>query len=226
MAERRAKEEEGCPCGCDASEAMVTALREEGATGAATIQASLDTIAEREGVGYVTEAMVVHRLRLLALADELGEAVRLRKEPSARARAARAARTAKPPRVAGSLAVHSELVTHGETTALIDGRDKTLRACFHLWLQIENRGEATVLARPTLRGTVPFDVTRWYVEDGDGTPWDGALAAHETRAVRVIGYLGEPVVPGTAVDAIVELGALVLPAATYARGRWDHDEAR
>src|SRR5262249_34390940 len=35
------------------------------------IEKSLETISDRENVGYITERMIQHRLRLLALSDEL-----------------------------------------------------------------------------------------------------------------------------------------------------------
>jgi hypothetical protein len=61
-----------CPCGCDRSAQRIEELRRMG--GQAAIEAidqALATIAERVSKGYVAEQMIAHRLRLLALADEI-----------------------------------------------------------------------------------------------------------------------------------------------------------
>src|SRR5262245_7787279 len=64
--------EGGCPCQCDRSEDMAAELRARpGSEALAAIDKSLRTIAEREAAGYVTEAMIEHRLRLLDVDREL-----------------------------------------------------------------------------------------------------------------------------------------------------------
>jgi hypothetical protein len=66
-------EHQKCPCGCDRSEAMVAELRKQGGVPAReAIRKALADIARRERRGYVTEQMIAHRLRLLALEGELG----------------------------------------------------------------------------------------------------------------------------------------------------------
>lgn len=61
-----------CPCGCDRSEAMVQDLKKQpSATAIETIRQALKNIEERENLGYVTETMISHRLRLLNLEAEL-----------------------------------------------------------------------------------------------------------------------------------------------------------
>src|SRR5512134_492570 len=64
--------EGGCPCGCDRSETMAAELRTGKADDASSaIERSLATISEREAAGYITERMVLHRLRLLDLEREM-----------------------------------------------------------------------------------------------------------------------------------------------------------
>ncbi len=68
----RAKDTEGCPCGCDRSAKMAADLRKAHEDVAPkAIEKSRMTIGERENVGYITERIVQHRLRLLELVEEL-----------------------------------------------------------------------------------------------------------------------------------------------------------
>ncbi len=61
-----------CPCGCDRSEQKVAELRDQEKDVALDgIAKALESIAERELLGYVTELLIVHRLRLLQLAEEI-----------------------------------------------------------------------------------------------------------------------------------------------------------
>lgn len=61
-----------CPCGCDRSEQRIEELRTMGGRDALeAIDQALATIAERVRKGYAAEQMISHRLRLLALADEI-----------------------------------------------------------------------------------------------------------------------------------------------------------
>jgi hypothetical protein len=215
----------GCPCGCDRSETMTAELRERGGDAArGAILATLKTIAEREDAGYITEAMLEHRLRLLDLRAEVDPAwsaatlgPRDRGVPPA---------APKPPPQAmaqdGALRVTAELNAHGETTELVDGREKLLRASFVLRLELENLGgERVRVGPPAIVARVPFPVSRWYVVGGDGRPWDGIFDGGAKASVNAVGYLGEPVKPGTELEATVHINSLVLVARARARGRWD-----
>jgi hypothetical protein len=206
---------EGCPCGCDHSEAMAAELRARGGDHAGgAIDEALATIAARERAGYVTEAMVLHRLRLLDLARDLGHTPAL--APSSTPLAA------APSVEDATLRVRAQLIVHGEHTEVVDGREKLLRAAFVLRMEIENKTDADLtLAQPAIAAAVPFPVSRWYLAGGDGRPWNGALAAREARAVNVIGYLDGGVTPDTTVAAVIELESLSLAATTRARRRWD-----
>jgi hypothetical protein len=65
-------EHQKCPCGCDRSGPMIAELRtQDRARARETIQMALSVIARREKRGYVTEQMISHRLRLLALERDL-----------------------------------------------------------------------------------------------------------------------------------------------------------
>jgi hypothetical protein len=122
----------------------------------------------------------------------------------------------------GALRVTAELNAHGETTELVDGREKLLRASFVLRLELENLGgERVRLGPPAILARVPFPVSRWYVVGGDGRPWDGILDGGAKASVNAVGYLGEPVKPGTELEATVHVHSLVLRARARARGRWD-----
>ena len=218
--------EGGCPCGCDRSEDLVGELRGlERGEALASARQSLATIGEREQLGYVTEAMVEHRLRLKALEAELllpGEAAfQVPLDP--RAKALRSARMERIPRIEGELAIRSELLVFGATTEIVRGRSKDLKPCFRLWLRLENRGaRARTLPMPALHGAPgTFDVRRWYVEDGDGSAWDGSLAPGEERSVLLVGYLDGPIQPGAPVTARVEVGGISIEETGTALGRWD-----
>src|SRR5262245_4411294 len=67
MERKRARDDankEGCPCNCDRSVAMAAEVRAQGGEpGLRAIDESLATISERERGGYITEAMIEHRLR-------------------------------------------------------------------------------------------------------------------------------------------------------------------
>jgi hypothetical protein len=217
-------QEGGCPCGCDHSEAMIDTLRTAPAADAlGEARQSLATIAEREALGYITDAMVEHRLRLRALeADLSGGGAPAGFPLTARAIRLREARSHFPAAHAGDLSVRSELVAFGATTEVVAGKEKALPACFRLWLELENSGtRAITIDRPALTGSTRFDVRRWYIEDGDGAPWSGRLAPGERRSVLLIGYVGERLSPGTAVRASFEVGDVGVHADTVALGRWD-----
>lgn len=213
------QKEGGCPCGCDRSVAMVSALAlEPEDVSRETVQASLDTIFEREAAGYVTEAMVEHRLRLLGLTSGALRGV----HDTPRALELRAARSRSRAVEDDTLRVRTDLVVHGEHTETVGERQKLLRACFVLWMELENlTGEELALTPPAIQARVPFPVSRWYLEGGDGAPWDGKLGAGAKRSLHVIGYLGDVVEPGAVVDATVRFGSLAIPASARARRRWD-----
>lgn len=215
------QKEGGCPCGCDRSGEMLSELRmDEPASSLETARESLRVIAEREHAGYVTEAMVSHRLSLRAFEREHGQPAVF--GPSEAARALRAERASRPQDSLGDLRVRSELVVFGRTIEVVKGREKELAPCFQLWLEIENTAtEPVSLARASMTGTTSFDVRRWYLEGTDGAPWDGALAAGETRAVILIGHVDEPLAPGAAVEARIDLGRGSITRATHALGSWD-----
>jgi hypothetical protein len=60
------------PCGCDRSEQFIAELLTQSRSDAQqTIANSLASIAERERRNYVTQEMIVHRLRLMAFAETL-----------------------------------------------------------------------------------------------------------------------------------------------------------
>jgi len=206
---------EGCPCGCDRSEAMNAELEAKPPDIALeAIALSLRTIAKREAAGYITEAMVQHRLRLVELSKRLGGADSPRRDEVAAGRA-------WPASADGTLRVRQDLIVHGRTIERIDGRDKVLRACFRWWLEIENLTDAPLtLEQPKIEARVAFPVSRWYEEGSDGQHWDGKLGAREKKSVLVIGYLGEPVEPGTQLRATTRLLALPLEASARARARW------
>ncbi len=211
----RGLQREGCPCGCDRSTKMAADLRNAPDRAPGAIAKALVTIGEREDVGYITERMVQHRLRLLGLAEEL--AVDTSATPSR-------VSTSRDRCTGGAvddrtLRVCPELVVHGERVEIVDGHDKLIESCFRLWLEIENlTDEAQTLSPATIDGgAVHFPVSRWYREGGRGEPWDGVVGAHEKVRVNVIGYIPEHVAPGTAVDARIAVGSAVLHARTEAR---------
>jgi hypothetical protein len=222
----RAKGEEGCPCGCDHSEAMAAELRAgEAETAFDAIEKTLGIIAAREDAGYITEAMVEHRLRLLALRGDLGRAPGAtdRGIPTPKDHPRLSAMTAVVED--GRLRARAELTAHGEATEIVRGKEKQLRSSFRLGIEIENVSGATLtLPEPSLEGPVPLPVSRWYVVGSDGRPWDGVIEAGAKILVNVIGYLGEPVQPGTTIDATARLDSLVLHASTRARRHWNREE--
>jgi hypothetical protein len=185
------------------------------------IDETLAIIAEREEAGFVTEAMVEHRLRLLDVAASLGRPATFQHVLSSSTIGARAARERLAVAEGDELRVRSELIVHGEKTELIAGKPKLQRACFRLWMQLENTSEdQRVVERPTLDASIPLPVSRWFIEDSPGEEWDGVLRAREKRSVLVIGYVGEPVKAGTDVSAVIKLHSLELPATARARNRW------
>jgi hypothetical protein len=202
-----------CPCGCDHSVAMVSDLREEGGPVALrSIDDALHTIAEREDYGYITERMIEHRLRLVALESELGrpEAGRSPVVPPVRDDGPRVSNAA--------MRVHADFVLHGDSTEIVNGKEKDLKACFLLRMEIENKGAREVtLHAPTLDASVPLPVSRWYVAGGDGEPWDGVLRGGETKLVHVIGYAGDRVAPGTEMATTVRFESSSFDATARAR---------
>jgi hypothetical protein len=211
------KEGGGCPCGCERSEALVRELRERPVADALrTIDDSLETIAAREATGYVTEAQVEHRLNLLALREDLGDA---RPFPWVAPRWQRGTGTAD-----GPVRVVTELVVHGEATETVHGRPKLQRAHFVARIQLRNAGPAPVVIEPPrIAASVGMPVSRWYTVGTAGHPWDGRLGAGEERATHAIGYLDEPVPPGTEIAATIAVGAAVTRVTVRARARWDED---
>jgi Zn-finger nucleic acid-binding protein len=205
---------EGCPCGCDRSAKMAADLRRERAAAPAAIEKSLATIGEREDVGYVTERMVQHRLRLLDLAEELhlDSSAALAHVRGSRDRCRGGAVED------GTLRVCPELIVHGERTEIVDGHDKLIESCFRLWLEIENlSGEERTLAPVSIDGgAVHLPVSRWYREGGRGEPWNGVLGAREKVRVNVIGYIPEHVAPGTVIQAAIAVDARRLGASAQA----------
>jgi hypothetical protein len=206
----------GCPCRCDQSEQMVDDLRSEGRPEAiAAIESSLRTIGEREDAGYITDRMVQHRLRLVAYGEELG-----RKGPS-RFTVFPAVHGVVAGRSGAGLMVVAQPFMHGESTEIVNGKEKPLRTSFVVRLSLENGGADVELARPTLESSVPLPVSRWYVAGTNGEPWDGALRSGEKKTVHLIGYAGEPVDPGTEVTGMIKIESLTLPLKVRARKRWD-----
>lgn len=205
----------GCPCGCDHSEEMTDELRALGGAGAlATLDASLRTIGEREDAGYVTERMVKHRLRLLGLKKELGHGATYLRSPVPPVRAGAAVD-------AGGAKVRAELVLHGDSVEVVNGKEKPLDACFVVRLELESAGGRVTLQAPTLEASVPMPVSRWYVAGTDGAPWDGKLERGERKLVQVIGYTGARVAPGTELAARIHVGSATLDARAKAKKRWD-----
>ena len=216
--------EGGCPCGCDHSREMVTELEGVAPEEALTAtRRSLAVIGEREEAGYITEAMVEHRLRLRDLESKLSaEAEHFPPEPSMRAQPLRDAREAAEETKLDGLAVREELVVFGETLETVKGRPKQLFPCFRLWLSLENTtSDRRRVPRPEIVGDVGFDVRRWYVEGTDGEPWDGWLDPGERKSVLVIGYIDQPIQPGASVEADVELDGHAILERASALGRWD-----
>ncbi|MBK7586108.1 MAG: hypothetical protein IPI67_38725 [Myxococcales bacterium] len=214
---RGVKGEEGCPCGCDHSEQMAAELLSgPPADAAAAIARSLAAISEREDAGYITEAMIEHRLRLLSVARQLGFTV----EP--RPSAPRPTGDSPPlTRESATLRAAVDLVVHGEHSELVHGREKLLRAAYRAHVRLENLTERPLtLARPELHGAMPFPVARWYVLGSDGRPFDGVLGAREKRSVYLIGYLRSDVSPGDELDATLTVEGLAFDLHARARRKW------
>jgi Zn-finger nucleic acid-binding protein len=215
----RAKGEEGCPCGCDHSVALADEVRKQDPiTARSTIDHALRTIAAREEVGYVTERMIQHRLRLLHLAAEMGiDAPPRLARPLGRCVGAHVEND--------RLRACSALVVHGERVEIVAGHRKLITPSFRLWLEIENRSDRDrVVAMPSLRAAAArLPTSRWYLEGGRGDAWDGALRAGETVRVNVIGDIPERLRPETVVDATIDLDGLVLGARDEARATINFD---
>lgn len=197
----------GCPCGCDRSATMAADLVIEGGDDAArAIEKTLVTIAEREAVGYVTERMIQHRLRMLAVAKELERTDIVHGATSA-------ARCRREPTEGDGLRVCTDIVLHGERFERVNGEPKKIGSSFRVWLEIENVGETDrTLETPSLEaGAFVLPVSRWYLEGGAGERWDGVVRARTKVRVNVIGDAATPVAPGTALDVTLTLEGLRLP---------------
>jgi len=202
-----------------ATELLEVAEHRGAATAIDTIEDTLAVIAEREDAGYVTVAMLDHRVRLLGLERRL---------TSERGAHGRGVAWAPPSRGLGPVvrndrvAVRVELSTHGEATEIVRGKEKLLRASFRLGMEIENLTlRDLTLERPVIDARVPFPIERWYVVGQAGEPWDGKLPARSTNRINVVGYLGEPVKPGVALDATIGFASLELGASTVTQKRWN-----
>jgi hypothetical protein len=218
---------EGCPCSCDRSEAMTAELRAVGGdTALDALEASLATIAEREAAGYVTEAMIAHRLRLLALERELPQT----RPAFVAAFTARVPARHHPLRSidGDTLRARMELHVHGATTEWIRGHEKPLRTSFLLAIELENPTDAGRVVRPpTIASSAPYPISRWYVRtDGgsSGHPWDGKLAPRQRMLVHAIGYVGADLPRKAAIDAAVRFESSTFHLATRARARWNEIE--
>jgi hypothetical protein len=211
----------GCPCGCDHSQGMVAELRglpREEALRA--IDDSLHTIGEREDAGYITDRMVRHRLRLLGLGKDLGRVGPARFTIIPGVRADFAGSTS-------STNVRAQFVFHGQTTELVNGKEKLLLAAFVLRLDLENGGGADVtLHAPTFESKTALPVSRWYVAGGEGQPWDGVLRAGTKKIVHVIGYAGDPIEPGAEVSAAIHFESLQWNVKTRARKHWNQADGQ
>lgn len=221
--------EGGCPCQCDRSQAMAAELRGlEGPDALRAIEQSLHTIAEREEAGYVTEAMISHRLRLVDMEAELRGAGTIPAALSTRSvssdfdhRAGREHRTIAD----GTLRAAIELIVHGQTTEWVNGREKPLRPCFLLSLELKNATDAVkIVKQPEIASQVPFPISRWYVKGEGGQPWNGRLAARERKTIHVIGYVGSELAPKTKVAAAIRFESSTFHATTLARSRWNRVE--
>lgn len=209
----------GCPCGCDRSEAMASELEARGDVSALReVDRSLATIAERERAGFITEAMVQHRLRLLELHERIGG-----RDPQLGARSpfSPVAHADDP-----LLVVVGDLVVHGEKTEIVRGRPKLQKASFVWRLRIENRSAQRVaVPSPEVIGSAPFPISRWYVAGTAGAPWNGVVGPREKMVVHAIGYVGKPLAPFTPVTATLRVGSLAISAHTLARDHWDRTTA-
>ena len=203
-----------CPCGCDHSVEMVASIDMlDNDPALLEIERILAIQAEREHlVGYITEAMVTHRLRLMDLATQkLGQAPPLPK-PSSRALVLRQSRMNLPPVADDRIQVRTEMIAYGDYREEIRGKEKHYPASFRLWVEATNlTSDALTLAPPTLASQVPLPVSRWFVEDTVGQPFDGRLKAGETKSLLVIGDMGEPIKAGAEFDVNVRFDELDIP---------------
>ena len=206
------EQKEGCPCGCDHSEAMVKELAAIGPDERRRrIDRSLAQIAEREGAGYITEDMVRHRLRLSSLRSSLkapGEPTPAAPRP-----------LALTPTCGRDVCVAAELVAHADNHVVIRDRPKHLRACHVLRVEVTNRSgdDRQIVAQFGL------PVARWYCAGTAGAPWDGGLAAGESASLVAIGYTA-PLQPHEDVRTTVQIDDVAIPVSTRARARWDQPE--
>lgn len=215
---------------------MAAELEARGGEGArADIERSLKTIAEREDAGYITEAMVEHRLRLLGLLRAPSKGSTIAKPAGLNAQSvdrgvpfepALAKLPASAPVVErGALRGRAVLTAHGEATEIVNGHEKPLRASFRVGLELENlSAKKLALELPTIEGRAGYPISRWYELSGDGRPWDGSLAAGEKKVINIIGYLADHVKPGTDLEARVHVQSLVFETKTKARRRWNKPE--
>ena len=215
---------EGCPCGCDHSEQMLAELEAKPAP--ASLKAarkSLGVIADREDAGYITDAMVAHRLRLRAFERAKATDASTRAPRSEEATWARGLKRGGFVRqLLGDLAVRSEFLVFGRTLEIVNGKDKELAPCFRIWLELWNGTDRTLsIELPHLEGNATYDVRRWYLEDTDGEPWDGVLGPSELRSVLLIGYVTSPLEPGEVVSTKLMLNGHTLQETTRALGSWD-----
>jgi hypothetical protein len=183
------------------------------------IERILKIQAKREHlIGYITEAMITHRLRLLDLATQkMGQAPPLPK-PSARALALRQSRNKRPAVTNNRLQVRTEMIAYGDYREKIQGKDKHYPAAVRLWMEVTNlTGEPLTLAAPTLASSVPLPVSRWFLEDTTGTPFDGRFKRGETKSILVIGDMGEPIKAGVEFDVNVRFDTLEIPIHVYTR---------
>lgn len=177
---------------------------------------SLAAIAEREDAGYITLAMVEHRVRMLSVAGHFVLDIPAR--PFAPAPTGDQPPTA---REDARLRVAADLVVHGEHSEIVLGREKLLHAAYRVHLQLENTSDQSVtVSRPKITGNKAFDFARWYVLGTEGQPWNGRLAPHTKLSVYVIGGTGFEVRPGDDVQATLVIDDIELALATKARQKW------
>lgn len=199
---------------------MLDDLRRQGGDVARhAVEFSLETIATRERGGYITERMVQHRLRLLALdADLGGPGLSPVRSSSAHPPMPGDAPTSSD----GATSVRLDLIVHAEGTEIVGGAEKRLEAAFVLHMDVANQtDEPVTLARPTIATSAPFEVSRWYVAGTDGTPWDGALDGHEEASIVVVGYAGAPLDATDEIFADVHFGDMVIHTNARPRRHWN-----
>lgn len=206
----------GCPCGCDHSEEMVLELRQKAKEEAKqAIDDSLFTISEREDAGYITERMVQHRMRLLSLGREIGYSAKPKNLVWSGFGNGFHAKLSEGPSVGG------QLLVFGETTEIVHGKVKPLRASFVLRMKIENSGARAVVPKPELASKVGMPISRWYVVGGDNQPWDGVIEGNDKKMVYAIGYLDEPLPPGADMRVELTMGAYKWQTNVVAKNTWN-----